>query len=1097
MNTRGRRTGAAVAATGLVLAMTAGLGGAAAAPAGHEGGAGSAAATAGGSAVTLITGDEVLLDAHGAVSAVVRAQGREHIPIRVFERDGATLVVPWDAQSLIDDGTVDEGLFNVTELSQEAYGAFAGLPVIVAYDEGSRSMARTLRADTGVEVRDSFDALEADALTLSEEHAAPLWETLTQGPGEDGMSLSAAPGVRTVSLDRVRQATLDNSAGQVGADQAWEAGYDGSGVTIAVLDTGIAADHGDFEDKVRAEADFTDDNTEGDSDGHGTHVASTAAGSGDRSDGAFRGIAPGADLLAGKVLGEFGGLDSWIIAGMEWAVEEGADIVNMSLGGPARQGNDPLVEAVDALSEEHGTLFVIAAGNSGPAAGTVGSPGVARSALTIGAVDDEDAVADFSSAGPSPVDGSLKPDMSAPGVEIAAAAAAGSGVELTGTPVADGYAAISGTSMAAPHVAGAAALLLQRHPDLTGEQLKAALVGSAADVGGAPVRLGTGRLDIPRALDQTLTADSNTLDFGAVAPPPGDADPITREITYHNRGEADLDLDLDLSTTAPGGGGAPEGLFALSAETVTVPAGGTATFEVVADPAALAASGDGHYGLVVTGTSGDQQVRTAGTLALEPEQHDVTIEITGRDGNPAEGARAFVVSPDAGFNALSASGTVTGQVPAGDYLIEVVAPDPYAGAAEGGSVEWAVAPRLTIDGATTLEVDLREAERLDFTAPDPDAELRELATTYDSPGVSGWMWYFGAPPDGVNSLSIAEPPADDPFQVSLLSHHAGPDGQQYLGHRVLEGTFPTGLVNHPAASDMAHVAATVGTRADGAEGWAGAAPEAFGLGIGTAVGLPGTADFWLQPGTPWRLSSTQYGADGASVQQVMYPPEEFPAGETSERILNAGVFGPAYPNGAAFFREGNLLFADLSLSTPGTGESGWAELGPGSTRVYRDGELVRDLAVSTAGLAFGLPEGEAEFRIVSAASRADLGYTDTSTEVTVDHTFTSATTDAYEPVAGPLAVRYSPALAADSTAPAGEGFAVPVAVEGGTAASLTVETSTDGGESWTTVHDGAGDVSEVVVDNPAADGSVSLRATAVDADGNRTVQTVIDAYHTR
>ncbi len=651
--------------------------------------------------------------------------------------------------------------------------------------------------------------------------------------------------------------------------------------------------------------------------------------------------------------------------------------------------------------------------------------------------------------------------------------------------------------MAAPHVAGAAALLLQRHPDWTGEQLKAALIGSAADVGGAPERIGTGRLDVPRALDQTLTAGANTLDFGALAPPWEGADPITREVAYRNDGEADVTLDLALSTTAPGGGGAPEGLFSLAAETVTVPAGGTAAVEVVADPAAVPASDDGHYGLVVTGTSGDQQVRTAGTLTLEAEQHDITIEITGRDGAPAEGARAFVVGADAGFNALSAEGAVTGRVPTGDYLIEVVAPDPWGEGGTGHSIEWAVAPRLAVDGPTTLEVDLREAERLDFTAPDPAAELRELATTYESPGVSSWMWYFGAPPDGVSSLSIADPPAGHGFRVSLLSQHEGADGTQYLGHREVEGAFPTGLVNHPAPSDMAHVAATVGTRADGAGGWAGAAPEAFGLGIGTELELPATADFRLQSGTPWRLSGTQYGADGAGVQSAMYAPEEFPPGETSERTLNAGVFGPAHPNGAAFFREGNLLYGDLSLFAPGSAESGWAESGSGSTRVYRNGELVRDLDVSVGGLAFGLADGEAEYRIVSTASRSELGYTDTSTQVTVDHTFTSATTEAYEPVGGPLAVRYSPVLAPDSTAPGGEDFAVPVAVQGGTATSLTVESSADGGENWTTVHDGAGDVAEVTVGNPAAGGSVSLRATAVDADGNRTVQTIIDAYRTR
>ncbi|ARQ70502.1 hypothetical protein CAG99_18110 [Streptomyces marincola] len=1063
--------------------MTAGLGasGAAAAPLAP------ATPAAGGSAVTLITGDRVLLAADGSVSSVVRAEGREHIPIRVFERDGATLVVPLDAETLIDEGTVDAGLFNVTELSRRGYQAFDGIPVIVGYDGSSRATTDTLRSDDGVEVRDRLEVLEADALTVSEENAAPVWETLTEDPG-----------IETVSLDRIREATLDTSAGQVGADVAWEAGYDGSGVTIAVLDTGIDADHGDFDGRIRDAADFTDEGTNEDLDGHGTHVASTAAGSGARSGGTYQGVAPGADLLAGKVLGEFGGMDSWIVAGMEWAVDEGADIVNMSIGGPVFEGHDPLVEAVDALSDEHGTLFVIAAGNTGPDAGTVGSPGIARSALTVGAVDGEDAVADFSSAGPSPVDGSLKPDLSAPGVEIAAAVPEGSVTELVGTPIADGYAAISGTSMATPHVAGAAALLLQKNPDWTGEQLKVALTGSAAGIGEAPVRTGTGRLDISRALDQTLTADTGALDFGSVPPPWGGADPVTREITYRNDGESDLTLDLrlDAFTTAP------EKLFTLSQETVTVPAGGTAAVEVVADPSVVAASDAGHHGLVVTGTAasgeGSQQVRTAGTLEFEAERFDIAIEITGRDGAPAEGARAYVVGQEDGFNAPSVDGTVTGRVSEGDYLIEVISPDPWSGGTEEQSIAWAVAPRLTVDEPTTVEVDLREAERLDFAAPDPDAEARELATAYESSVGGRWMWYFGTLEDGVHSLSLGEPQDGEDLRVSLLSHHEGAEGEQYYGYREVEGAIPTGLVNHPGHSDMARVAATVGTRAEGASGWVGAAPQAFGLGIGTGLELPGTADLWLQSGTPWHLSSSQYDAEGMAVQQAGYAAEEFPPGETTERTLNAGVFGPVHSTDIGFYREGNLLIANLSLFAPGDSVTGWAEAGSGSTRVYRNGELERDLDVPVVGHAIGLAAGEAEYRIVSTASRAELGYTDTSTAVTVDHTFTTSTTDGLEPVTGPLAVRYAPALAADSTAPGGEeGFAVPVSVQGGSAASLKVETSTDGGESWTTVHEGAGDVTEVAVDNPAAGGSMSLRATVADAEGNRTVQTIIDAYHTR
>ncbi|CAL9354870.1 hypothetical protein SUDANB171_00544 [Streptomyces sp. enrichment culture] len=1080
MKARKKRTGAVVTAAGTVLALTAGLGGAAAAPLAPLGGA------AGGTSVTLITGDRVVLDAAGDILTVLRGEGREHIPIRVSERDGATLVIPWDAQALIAEGTVDEALFDLTELTREAYRSFAGTPVIVSYTDGSPPVAREVRAEDDVEVRARFTTLDADALTVADESGPSLWETLTED-GE-GMSLAAAEGIEAVSLDRVRQASLDHSAGQIGADRAWEAGYDGSGVTIAVLDTGIDAGHGDFEDKILDAANFTDEGAE-DSVGHGTHVASTAAGSGERSGGTYRGIAPGADLLVGKVLGEYGGLDSWILEGMEWAVEEGADIVNMSLGGPVFPGDDPLVEAIERLSEEHGTLFVVAAGNSGPNEGTVDSPGVAPTALTVGAVDRQDAIADFSSVGPAPGDAALKPDLSAPGVEIAAASAAGSEIELVGTPVTDGYTAISGTSMATPHVAGAAALLLQKNPQWTGEQLKAALIASTVDIDAAPVLTGAGRLDVSRALEQTLTADTNTLNFGAVAFPYGGADRVVREITYRNSGTEDVTLELGVSGTAP------EKLFALTEDSVTVPAGGTATVEVTADPAAVPDSATGNHGLVVTASAGGEQaLRTAGSITLEPEMLDVTVEITGRDGEPADGARLFVEGALDGFNVLSENGVAHGQVVAGEYLVEVLSPSPWDAEPEDLSVDWAMAPSVTVAESTTLQVDLREAERLDFTAPDPEAELNELAGTYELPGVSWWMWYFGAPAEGVSSLSIGDG-GNDAFSMALVSQHTGADGEQYHGYRSLAGQFPTGLANHPEPSDMAHVAATAGTRSDGSEGWVGAAPPEFGLGLGAETAMPATVDLYLQSGTPWSLSSTAYDAEGDFGQSASYPARTYPAGETTEASLNTGVFGPAYPFEHAFLREGNLFIADLSLFTPGTAWSGWAEADAGRTRVYRDGELLRDISAPLANLLFGVPADEAEYRIVATASR---GYTDLSTEVTVDHTFTSATTTALEPVAGPLAVRYAPALAADNTAPAGErGYSVPLSVQGGTAVALTVETSVDGGQSWTTVHDGAGDVTAVEVDNPAAGGTVSLRATAVDAAGNRTVQTITDAYPTR
>ena len=244
---------------------------------------------------------------------------------------------------------------------------------------------------------------------------------------------------------------------------------------VAVLDTGVDSGHPALAGKVDAEADFTGSTSPADDNGHGTHVSSLIVGSGAGSDGARRGIAPEADLISGKVLaGDGFGQESWVIAGMEWAAAQDADVVNLSLSSPPADGDDLVSEALDRLSATTGTLFVAAAGNRGNLGAnpyTIGSPGVAASALTVGAVDAAGKQAIFSSEGPTRGTYRLKPDLSAPGVNLLGARAGARDGNL--------YVAMSGTSQATPLVAGAAALMLQQHPDHTWKQLKADLTTRA------------------------------------------------------------------------------------------------------------------------------------------------------------------------------------------------------------------------------------------------------------------------------------------------------------------------------------------------------------------------------------------------------------------------------------------------------------------------------------------------------------------------------------------------------------------------------------------------------------------------------------------
>ncbi|WP_406434788.1 S8 family serine peptidase [Streptomyces sp. NBC_01589] len=191
-----------------------------------------------------------------------------------------------------------------------------------------------------------------------------------------------------------------------------------------MLDSGADTTHPDLAKRIVASRSFVAGEDVIDRNGHGTHTASTVAGTGAASHGAERGVAPGADLLVGKVLADNGsGPISGIIAGMEWAARtEHAKVINMSLGTPAwHTQDDPLSRAVNQLSVETGALFVIAAGNSGNSPHSVSAPGTADAALTVGAVDSSDQLAPFSSAGPRLMDDALKPDLTAPGVDVLAA----------------------------------------------------------------------------------------------------------------------------------------------------------------------------------------------------------------------------------------------------------------------------------------------------------------------------------------------------------------------------------------------------------------------------------------------------------------------------------------------------------------------------------------------------------------------------------------------------------------------------------------------------------------------------------------------------
>ncbi len=223
------------------------------------------------------------------------------------------------------------------------------MPLIVSYTKAVTRAAGPPTAPRGSRTVRRLPVIDGAALIAPKPKARTFWTSIAPAAATTDSTPSLRGGVAKVWLDGRVQADLEESVPQIGAPTAWERGLDGAGVTVAVLDTGIDAHHPDLAAQIDGTASFVPGEGMADVNGHGTHVASTIVGTGAASEGRYRGVAPGADLIVGKVLGgpEGSGQDSWVLAGMEWAAQSGATVVSMSLGDVApSDGSDPMSHAV-------------------------------------------------------------------------------------------------------------------------------------------------------------------------------------------------------------------------------------------------------------------------------------------------------------------------------------------------------------------------------------------------------------------------------------------------------------------------------------------------------------------------------------------------------------------------------------------------------------------------------------------------------------------------------------------------------------------------------------------------------------------------------
>ncbi|WP_212997298.1 S8 family peptidase [Winogradskya consettensis] len=962
---------------------------------------------------TLITGDRVTVGADGQ-PVIERGPGRAGMTFVSSREGGHRFVVPADALPLLRDGRLDRRLFDLTTLGEFGYDdRAAALPLLVAYPEGK--MPEALGAAR------RLPAIGAAAVSAEKAGRTALWTTLA--------------GMTHVWLDGKRKVSLDRSVPRIGAPAAWQAGFDGTGVTVGVLDSGIDATHPDFAGHIAVAEDFTGTGI-ADTVGHGTHVASTIAGNG----GTYRGVAPGAKLAVGKVCADEECQDSAIIAGMQWAAPR-AKVVNLSLGADDTPGLDPLETAVQGLSAQYGTLFVIAAGNEGKPR-TVSSPASADDALAVAAVDADDNRAYFSSQGPRIGDNHIKPEISAPGVDITAAAPGG------------GYATMSGTSMATPHVAGSAAILAQQHPDWSGTQLKAALMGSAVTKPGELYQQGAGRVDIGRAVAQPVAADVADIDFPVQRWPHGDDTPVTRTVGYLNSGGTPVTLALSTGTSPN---------VTVSPATLVVPAGGRAGVTLTVDTRVEAPDGLETGALNATGP-GDLRISTPYALNREIESYDVTVPTTGRDGKPATVAETVAANLSTGEFTTPDAGVM--RLAKGRYAL-------YSTIHDGDVTTLLAQPVLDVHGPVTEALDARTAKPITISVPEKDAApvAINVSANWDDgiryPGVqlsagTFAQVYLGrigprteAPEFSATlGIGLARPGRDRTFRNSPYSYDLA---------YVLTGDMFTGLTKKPGPRTLATVHATYRKQTSTATGTRfhrAAVPGGPGpIGASTAFDLPfhATEYYNTDGGLVW--TTTFLDGDNSTVSDDTYQ-----AGKAYTRTWNNAPFGPGTAPGWAT-RDGDVIAVQPPLFTDASGRPASRDDLPVHFRLLRDGVVVGE-SNELPFAEFEVPAGRAAYRLEATVTR---GAPDTlSSSVAAVWTFTSARTD--EVVDLPLVTpSVAPRLDDTNTARAGSTLAVPVE------AATRVSVSFDDGRTWIAVPVARG---IATITHPRRAGFVSLRLTA-------------------
>ena len=1038
-----------------------------------------------GRTVTLITGDRVSLASDGGVSVMPRS-GRAAIPMLTSTVSGHVRVVPADALPLLRAERLDPRLFDVTGLLADGYSdRRTDLPIIAS--TGSGAPGAVVHTMTSVKAR---------ALHTRKKDLGKLWSRVSR-KGATGK----------IWLDAVGHFSGAEGIQQIGAPAAWQAGLTGKGMTVALIDSGVDVTHPDLAGRIAAQVDFTPVADGGqptstdvhDRAGHGTHVASIVAGNGAASAGRYRGVAPDASIVSAKV-GDYGVAESSVIAAMEWAAgPQHASIVNMSLGFPDAPGDDPVETAVSELTKKYGTLFVVASGNDGNNGNNpngaqdydVSSPGSADDALTVGAVDHDDQLAPFSSRGPRLGDDAIKPEITAPGVDVTGARS----VDSRGTGFYDtGY----GTSFAAPHVAGSAVLLKQKHPDWTPATLKAALMGTARPAAGVGVfAQGAGRVDLAAALTAPVVADPPNLSLGRQTWPHTDDTAITRTLTYRNPGTAAQTLRLALTVNGPDLK-ATSGLFSLNKSALTIPAGGSAQVTVTAAASVRAPAGP-YSGQLTATTAGGVRVTTPVGLIREATTHTLTLHHRGFTGQPTLNYLTMVVGLDTPYQydylahlGEDENSDLTLSVPEGHYAIVSTL------FAEGDELGESVLaqPSLSVNGDTDLTLDARAGKPVEVSVPDADAVRADSSVSVGVRNGSGSWVSYGGIVNGrvpVYTAQLGANGGDNVVSVirSALSDGSEPSAYAYQLAWYRPGTLPTGFTPKLTAKRLATERTSARGQAPAGSTYLESAATVPGYPltpIYTSAPVSATRYFNTDGGISWTSRAAQWSDDSVDYYTVTTtgPPTTYQAAKTYTSTWNAPIVAPCPAAGGGWTGDqltvrvgpycdsaGHPGYVDQSLDTPA-----------GTTTLYRDGVEVATSDVPGHALFTAQPT-KGSYRLEVDSTRA--ASFELSTHVTADWTFTDPAAVAHLP-----AIRMAPALDATGSAPAGTAFTIPITAD---ATAVTVRASYDDGATWLpapVTRTGPGTF-RATLTHPATAGFVSLKVQATGGTATL-VETIAPAY---